>query len=155
MFTQSPLNARIRRKAPAPTFLPCLSPFEFGALVVDIGVPDEINVKPTVEVLALAFPGAPHSQALAIKRLQNGVLRSLLPRISLCEIPLSFADLVTYLHAHRALRQRANQRFERLLGSVAGVIVVVEGVQSSGFVAGDKAAIGPNHDVVKVVSDRQ
>ena len=104
MFAQCPLNTTSRRKAPSPTFSSCFAPFKFGAFVVDIRVPNEIEVEPPIEVVALSFPGTPHADALAIKRLQNGILRSLLLRISFDKVPRSFADFVAHLHPHRPLR---------------------------------------------------
>jgi hypothetical protein len=122
---------------------------------MDFRVPDEVEMQSPVEVLAIAVAISPHPHSFPVERLQEGVLCPLLAGIPFGEIPISLANLEAHLHAHRALRQGPDQRFEGFLCPVAGVVIMVESVEANGLVARNEAAIGPNHYIVEIVPDRQ
>src|SRR5579864_3872719 len=100
-----------------------LAPLELGTVMMDLRVPDEIEVQPPVEILTVAFPASPHPKPLPIERLQDCILSPLLSHVPVRQVPVSLANLVSHLHTHRALGQRPNQRFEGLLCPVPSVIV--------------------------------
>ena len=122
---------------------------------MDFRVPDEVEMQSAVEVLAITVTISPHPHSFPVERLQDGVLGPLLAGIPLGEIPISLGNLESYLHAHRALRQGPDQRFEGFLCPAAGVVIMVESVEANGLIARNEAAVGPNNYIVEIVPDRQ
>src|SRR5260370_42252197 len=120
---------------------------------MDFRVPDEIEMQSTVEVLAIAVAISPHPHSFPVERLKDGVLCPLLACIPLGEIPISLANFEMHLHAHRALRQGPDQRFEGFFCPVAVVVIMVKSIEANGLVARNQAAVGPNHYIVEIVPD--
>src|SRR5579871_892764 len=108
MLTQSSLNALARREAPLVGFLARLSPLKVRAVVVNVGVPDEIHVQPPLQVMSLPLPGIPQTQAFPIERLKHWVLDSLFSDVAIRQVAVAIRDFISNLHSHRSLRQRSN-----------------------------------------------
>ena len=155
MLTQGSLNAFVRGEAPLVRFPARLSPLEIRVVVVNFGVPDEVDVQPPLQVVSLPLPGIPQSEAFPIERLEHWVLDSLFCDVALCQVAMAVRHFVSNLHSHRSLRQRAHQRLQNFLGSIARFICVKECVQSARFIAGDKTPVGPDDAAVQIVSNRQ
>src|SRR5271163_3567441 len=100
MFAQRSLDAFVRREAPLVRFLACLSPLKIRAVVVDVRVPDEVDVKSSLQVVSLLLAQVPQSEALPIEGLKNGVLDSLFFDVTLGQVAMAVRDFIPNLHPH-------------------------------------------------------
>jgi hypothetical protein len=123
--------------------------------VVDLGIPDEVDMQAPPQVVPFLLACVPQSDAFSVERLKYCVLDPLFFDVTLGQVPVAVRDLISNLHSHRPLGQRAHQRLQHLFGSIARFVRVKEGIQSTGFIAGDEAAVCADNAPIQIVSKRQ
>src|SRR5215469_13095185 len=105
--------------------------------------------------MSFLLSGIPQTEAFLIECLKHWVLNSLFSDVAVRQIAVSIRHFISNLHSHRSLRQRANQSFQYLLGSITRFVCMEECVQSTRFITGDKTPVGPDDATIQIVSNRQ
>ena len=150
-----PLNALAGREAPlGPAIrLHLVLPLEVRGLMVNPGVPDEVDMQKVTHIVSGRVAPLPCQDVLLINDMKNRARVPPLPVVTVEQVSHPFRNLKPHLHAQGALRERTDQGFDRLLVAVTLFIARIQGGKPTEFIGCYKRSIQLDRHVVEQVSN--
>src|SRR6266704_3857750 len=116
------LNTLRSRNTPVSARFHLSFPFEVWGLMMNPGVPDEIQMEEVLEIEASGLPAPPQLDVETIELTEHLAFVPALANIARYQIARALRNLKPHLHAHRSFGQRSHQSLEEPLEAIPSLI---------------------------------
>src|SRR5712664_248515 len=113
------LNTLRSRNTPVSARFHLSFPFEDWGLMMNPGVPDEIQMEKMLQVETSGLPAPPQLDVEMIELTEHLAFVPALANIARHQIALALRKLKPHLHSYGPFRQRSHESFEQSLGPVS------------------------------------
>src|ERR1035438_247135 len=111
-------------------------------------IPDEVHMKPVLEVIPALFLALPHPEPVRVERHDLWFLSALLIHIVIEQKAQMLGYLIAELNSHAHIGHSANQRLQHRLGLISVLVRGEVREYALQFIASDKGAVRAHHYVV-------
>src|SRR6266567_1004814 len=147
------LNALRSRNTPVSARFHFSFPFEVRGLMMNPGIPDEIQMEEVPEIEASGLPAPPQLDVETIELTEHLALVPALANIARYQIARTLRNLKPHLHAHRSFGQRSQEGFEQPLQAIPSLIARVIRLNASNLEPRREGAIDLHGHVVQQIAD--
>src|SRR6266850_5165111 len=141
------------RKAQASTRFHFSFPLKVRRLMVNPGVPDEVQMEKMLQVETCGLPTPPQLDMQAIEFAEHLALVPALPDIAGYQIARALRNLKPHLHPHGSFGQRSQEGFEQTLEAIPSLIARVIRLNTSNLIASHQRPVDLHRNVFKQVPD--